>query len=244
MSQNPYPDHPSGNPSDRPGGAGRGPAKVPIFNAPPFTMWTCGLLIVLHVILQIAPRALSDRVWQYLAFLPGHFELELQAGHISLHSAVTLVTYAFLHVDWLHLLVNVGFLLVFGSVVERRFGVLWFVVIFALSSVAGAFTQLLVVSSQASVMIGASASVYGMTGAVLVLMITSQGPIRRLGFTLIMVFMGINLVMGFVGNNASLFGGTIAWQAHIGGFAAGMALGWILSRVVPPPGWRRPRPLE
>ena len=82
------------------------------------------------------PQDVVNGVFDLLAFLPGHFMAESRAGQISLHSWLTLVTYAFLHFDWLHLLVNVGFLLAFGSVVERRFGALWFMTLFAICAIA------------------------------------------------------------------------------------------------------------
>ena len=67
--------------------------------------------------------------------------------------------------------------------------------------------------------LGASGAIFGMLGALLVL-------IRRFGgnATQIMVVIGINLVIGFVLPN-------IAWQAHIGGFIAGAALTAIFVRT-------------
>jgi len=67
--------------------------------------------------------------------------------------------------------------------------------------------------------LGASGAVFGMLGALLVL-------IRRFGgnATQILVVLGINLALGF-------FVSGIAWQAHIGGFIAGAAVTAVFVRT-------------
>ncbi len=210
-----------------------------MFNAPPLTLWSCGILIAIHAVLAVAPPNWTATAWALFAVSPAHVIAENMAGQISWHNILTLVSYAFLHGDWLHLTVNVGFLLAFGSVVERRFGSFWFAVFYVVCAIAGALAQLAVSTIHSGIIIGASASVYGMMGGVLALMLRGTGPSRRGGFTFIMVIMALNVVIGMLSGATDIFGAVIAWQAHIGGFAAGLALGWGLSYLVAPRGWRR-----
>ena len=68
-------------------------------------------------------------------FYAGDLLLAAKTGEWPLHAIWSMISYCFLHLDWLHLLVNVGFFLAFGSLVERSFGPWRFLVIFAACAV-------------------------------------------------------------------------------------------------------------
>src|SRR3546814_10248145 len=59
----------------------------------------------------------------------------------SLQGLMTLVSHAFLHFDLMHLGLNLGFLLAFGSFVERHLGLLRYLALFALTAAAGALAE-------------------------------------------------------------------------------------------------------
>src|SRR5262245_65853199 len=77
----------------------------------------------------------------------------------------TFVTYAFIHADWTHLLVNSIWLLPFGSAVARRFGAVRFLAFFAVAAAAGAALHLATHAGEQFPMIGASAAISGTMAA-------------------------------------------------------------------------------
>jgi len=127
-----------------------------------------------------------------------------------------LVTAGFLHAGVFHILMNTWVLFDLGARVEEFYGTARYLVIYLFSSVAG-FT-LSMFWSPMSLSIGASAAACGLIGAML-----AYG--RRTGSSMIWsfylrwaIFIAIiGLLPGFHIDNA----------AHLGGGAAGFALGWF-----------------
>jgi membrane associated rhomboid family serine protease len=163
----------------------------------------------------------------------------------------TFFTYSLLHADWMHLGVNSVWLLPFGSAVARRFGTLRFVAFYAVTAAAGAALHLATHAGEQYPMIGASAAISGTMAAAMRFAFQRGGPLggplglirghdehaysvpaiplrdvwrdaRVLLF--LIVWFGINILFGI--GSIPLLGGeqTIAWQAHIGGFLAGLFL--------------------
>jgi membrane associated rhomboid family serine protease len=141
-------------------------------------------------------------------------------------SGATLASYALVHLDWPHVLLNLGFLLAFGSGLERALGGLTLLVVFMLSAVAGAGLMLALDWGAPIVVIGASGGVSGLIGGVIRLLLTDphEPARRRLGFTLLSVVVALDLVFGLLGAAALGLQGAIAWQTHLGGLLAGLLL--------------------
>jgi membrane associated rhomboid family serine protease len=157
----------------------------------------------------------------------------------------TFVTYALLHGDWTHLGLNSVWLLAFGAPVARRFGALRFIAFFAVTAAAGAAMHLAIYSGQPVPMIGASASISGLMAASIRFAFQRSGPLSMLGrddpaayrvpalpllavlrdaraLTFLAVWFGLNLVFGVGAVSLNGSEQPIAWQAHIGGFLAGL----------------------
>lgn len=152
----------------------------------------------------------------------------------------TLVTYALLHGGWEHVIVNGVWMLAFGTPVMRRFGPARFLAFFATTAAAAAIFQALLNPTDVSALIGASGAVSGLTAAALRFAIGPQmlsgrvdarRPAAPLSIALldrnvlifIAVWFGINMAAGL----GAPFGGEgmrIAWEAHVGGFVAGLLL--------------------
>ena len=128
-----------------------------------------------------------------------------------------LVTSLLAHGSPLHLLSNMFSLFIIGRMLEPALGRIRYLALFFVSGVGGLAAVALLVPENP--VLGASGAIFGMLGALLVL-------IRRFGgnATQILVVVGINLVIGFV-----LPG--VAWQAHIGGFIVGAALTAVYVRT-------------
>jgi membrane associated rhomboid family serine protease len=157
------------------------------------------------------------------------------------------VTYSLLHANLTHLGFNVLWLLPFGSALARRFGALRFFLFMAVTAVAGALAHLVTHEHAVAPMIGASASVSGTMAAAIRFAFVkgsflsfSRGdaaqaakvPALSLARALrnprvlafLLVWFGVNLIFGIGSIAIGADGASVAWQAHIGGFFAGLVL--------------------
>lgn len=222
-------------------GPGDSPARrEPIFNAPPGTLWLCGALIACHLLFELASPAWQDLVLETFAFVPGVFLAQFagQGAGFSIPVLLSPVSHAFLHFDFVHLALNTGLLLAFGTAVERRIGSARFLLLFACGAAAGALAETLADHGGPVQLIGASGAVYAMMAAAVPVMFRAGRPDRvRRALEFVAVVMGLNLLFALVGLGDFLAGAQVAWRAHAGGFVAGLALIFVLM-----PGWPPRRP--
>ncbi|MGQ9631785.1 MAG: rhomboid family intramembrane serine protease [bacterium] len=153
-----------------------------------------------------------------------------------------ILTSMFLHGGWLHVIGNMFYLWIFGDNVEDRMGHVKFFVFYLLCGVASSFAHIYTNASSPVPTIGASGAVAGVMGAYFLLyprarVITLVPVFFFIQFVEVpaIFFLGFWVLMQFLNGLISLpmrsgaYGG-IAWWAHVGGFAAGMALAPILKR--------------
>jgi membrane associated rhomboid family serine protease len=159
------------------------------------------------------------------------------------------VTYSLLHANLAHIGFNVLWLLPFGSALARRFGATRFFVFMAVTAAAGALAHLLTHEHAVVPMIGASASVSGAMAAAIrfafvqgsflsfgrgdadadaAARVPALSLMRSLSNPRVLVFLGvwfgINIIFGIGSIGIGTEGMDVAWQAHIGGFFAGLLL--------------------
>lgn len=148
-------------------------------------------------------------------------------GGLILPEEVTLITYMFLHGNFLHLLGNMVFLWVFGDNVEDCMGHLRFLIFYLLCGVFAGLVHALVSLPSDIPMIGASGAVAGVIAAYLMLhprvriwvLVMWRVPLRvSAGFALA-VWVVIQFASAFLDTQANT-----AWWAHIGGLVAGAVL--------------------
>ncbi len=139
----------------------------------------------------------------------------------------SLVTYAFLHGDWLHLLFNGLWIAILGSQICRILGTDRFLIFMLLTSVAGGLTQAFLHWGQLTLTIGASAIVFGLIGAaghIWAAPLNLPG-VERLRKLLVFSVIMMALNLGYASLGAPGDGGNaISWEAHAGGFFAGLLL--------------------
>lgn len=138
------------------------------------------------------------------------------------------VSHQFLHGGWGHLAINGVALAAFGSGVERLAGARRMVPFFLASGLAGALAQWAADPAALVPMVGASGGISGLFAAALRLL-SAAGPaggrVRLLPVAAIWIVM--NAVFGMMGGPG---GESIAWIAHLGGFAFGLAAFPLLRR--------------
>jgi len=156
----------------------------------------------------------------------------------------TFVTYALIHANLSHLIFNAVWLLAFGSPVARRFGPLRFTAFMAMTAAAGAAVHLATHFGELLPMVGASAAISGAMAAAARFAFQRGGPLemwrdrteacrvpaaplavslrdaRVIAFLL--VWFGVNILFGVFSMGMPGVEQAIAWQAHIGGFLAGL----------------------
>ena len=141
---------------------------------------------------------------------------------------LTLFTSIFIHGDWLHFAGNMLFLWAFGNYVEVRFGHIRYLLFFLAAGVAGAWLQVATNTDSQMPIIGASGAIAGVLGLYLFLL-----PRNRINTAII--FIGFWFFLQFAGAVGSLGpsvqGENVAYWAHIGGFALGIAVGIVYKSV-------------
>ena len=147
---------------------------------------------------------------------------------------LTLVSAVFMHADWLHLLGNMLFLVIFGVPAERALAPWRFLLLFlvggALSNVAAAVS----LAHQPSIIIGASGAVSAIIGAYLALFPRARlGLVLPLGLFLEFVRTPASLLIGIWALLQLLFTfvgpafGLVAWWAHLAGFVLGVGFALV-----------------
>ena len=200
------------------------PAREPILRIPPVTGWLIAVNVLVHVVRSLLPEAQDDLVVSNLAV---HTSSLFQDFHpIDL---VRLFTYQFLHGGWDHLGANMVFLLAMGPGVERPIGKIPYLIVYLTSGVAGALVEAAMANPDADdVLVGASASISGVFGALIVVWRLYRMGDKPLGLVrmagLLIAMMAITGILGL----GAPEGVPVGWLAHIGGFLAGMAMGFIV----------------
>jgi len=224
MSSQPDPQEAPPPPPPPPYRSGR----EPVFNLPPGTLWLALAMVAVFGLENLLDGPAWGRLMNGFAFVSTTF-WPPGAETPTLQGVVTLVTYAFLHADFMHLALNLGFLLAFGSFVERHLGLARYLMLFVLTAALGALAEYAFRGSEPIALIGASGAVYGMTGAALRYMFAGGGAAARRGaLVFVGVFMGLNLLLGVTGLGDFLAGASIGWKAHAAGFVAGAGLSFVL----------------
>jgi membrane associated rhomboid family serine protease len=226
--------------------------REPLFNVPSVIVVVLAALALIHVVRSYLLTDDQDALLLYLfAFIPARYDASMLSGG-PLPGGVgaeiwTFVTYSLIHADWVHLGVNAVWLLPFGSAVARRFGTLRFLAFYAVTAAAGALAFLVLQPSGGALVIGASAAISGTMAAAMRFAFQRGGPLGFLRehdaaayhvpaiplsgvlrdgrvLVFVLVWFGVNLLFGLGSLSIAGADQPVAWQAHIGGFLAGLLL--------------------
>ncbi|HEY3520633.1 MAG TPA: rhomboid family intramembrane serine protease [Rhodanobacteraceae bacterium] len=145
-----------------------------------------------------------------------------------------LFTALFMHADWLHLVGNVLFLVIFGFSAERALGAQRFLLLFLLGGAFANVVGALTLSGATAPIVGCSGAVSAVVGAYLALFPRAHlGLVLPLGFYFefvrvpawLMIGMWVLLQLLFTWAGPGF--GTVVWWAHIAGFTFGIAFALI-----------------
>ena len=177
--------------------------------------------------------------------VPSRITAALDAHDYLSQAMVATVTSQFLHGGWLHILGNMLFLWIFGNNVEDRLGRLPYLAFYLLGGIAAALTQVWIDPTSDAPLVGASGAIAAVLGVYFVLW-----PGARI---LALVFLGffyqlleipalvvlgywfvLQLISGIGALGVATADSGVAFFAHIGGFAFGLATVLLVAK-------RRPR---
>ncbi len=129
----------------------------------------------------------------------------------------------FLHEGLLHIGFNMYAVWLFGPRLEREAGSVPFATLYFASMAAGGAAYF-ALGPDTSIAVGASGAVFGLFGVWLAATYRIRHtPFGDAIFRQLVVLLGINLALPLILPR-------IAWQAHLGGLAAGAVIGWLWSQ--------------
>jgi membrane associated rhomboid family serine protease len=250
----------------------RAPRREPIFNIPPVVLGLSVLLVAIYAIFSFARPEMQDLILSQYAFVPGRLTVSLwparaidllirantdpaafdQVGvmrelHVLGGGAKfwTLLTYAFLHGAWSHVLLNTVWLIAFGPPVARRIGATRFLIFMGVTAIAAALAHWALSPMDFMPLIGASGADSGLMGAAVRFMFQPGAPLGPHGYgrlesdtvpaaplkaaftdprarIFLIIWFGTNFIFGAFAQSLGLSNMPVAWVAHVGGFVTGM----------------------
>lgn len=187
-----------------------------------------GINVALFCLCQLVPASSLLRIFNTYGFVPEE------------HSGLTILTYMFLHANWLHIIGNMYFLWLFGCALEKSIGSVKFLALYIVSGVVAILVHSAFVPPELADVpcLGASGAISGILGgflavlpgvhidSVLMLGLRPTAVVKPRAVFVLLVWLILQLFEQWVaqGKNAS----QVAYGAHIGGFL----FGWALSGTV------------
>ncbi len=209
-------------------------------------------IIAANVLVFVREAALGPAAEAFLyqwGFVPARFFDALHGGAPLAAGIVPLFSSIFLHGGVMHLAGNMWFLWIFGDNVEDRLGHAAFAFFYLACGVLAGLAHAFAAPSAALPAVGASGAIAGVLGAyfvfhptgrvltlipLFVFFTTAEIPAA---FFLI-VWFAFQALSGAVewsaGPGAAGETGGVAWWAHVGGFLAGAAIAFFVSRFSRP----------
>jgi membrane associated rhomboid family serine protease len=260
--------------------------REPMFDAPLVVLGLIAVLIAIQAVLNWAPDAIQDGVVRDFAFIPGRLTISIwprrlielieransdpaalqQARQIRALGILgggakpwTLLTYAFLHGSWTHVLLNSVWLVAFGPPIARRFGSGRFILFIVVTAVFSALAHWASAPMDFSPLIGASGADSGLMGAATRFMFQPGAPlgpsapidrpeiesvpaaslrgvfVDRRAMIFLVIWLTMNFIFGAGAQTLGLSDMPVAWVAHLGGFFSGLLLFPLFDRPFRPP---------
>src|SRR5580704_9198995 len=211
---------------------------------PPVVTWALIAVncAVFFVQLNLTPAELQEFLYRF-ALVPARYAVPVAYGHADFDPGdlVPFVSMMFLHGGWLHLILNMWTLWLFGRPVEDRLGSHRYFIFYCVCGVVAGLVHCAFNATSTLPVLGASGAIAGVLGCYVRLFPLSRlivvVPILFLPFFFevpAILFVGVWFLLQIMQGTAELFtpatGADIAWWAHVGGFVSGLILGSLFIR--------------
>lgn len=204
---------------------------------PPIVVWSLIAANSLAFLYQVGlPPLVHERFLFDHALVPARLFGDLR--HVAPSDWTPFLTNMFLHGSWLHLILNMWTLWIFGPAVEDRLGPGRFLGFYLLCGLAAGLAHAIANPNSAVPALGASGAIAGVIGCyarmfpfarlvviVPILFVPLFFEVPAIAFAMIWFVMQIIPGIFSLGTEVA---GEIAWWAHAGGFLAG----WLLTPLV------------
>src|ERR1700704_2702850 len=191
---------------------------------------TCTLIAVNCAIFLVQISLTPEELEQFLvqfALVPARYFAPLPFGNLGGLSYLPFFTNMFLHGGWLHLLLNMWTLWLFGPAVEDQLGTLRYILFYSCAGVVASYPHAVFNPLSVVPALGASGAIAGVLACFLLLYPWARliilVPILFLPLFFevpALVYVGLWFLMQVVQGTADLLArstGGIAWWAHVGG---------------------------
>jgi membrane associated rhomboid family serine protease len=215
---------------------------IPIYDSDPLEKsrraYVTFTLIAINLAIFAFQDAASDKVSTQILLNFALFPVAVSGEAVTggfFPPTLTLFTYMFLHGGWLHVLLNMLFLFVFGDNIEDALGRGRYLAFYLLCGIAGGAAHAWAAPQSNIPLVGASGAIAGVIAAYM--MLRPCAKITVLAFGFLPIRLASYWVLGFwvltqIWHVFSLDKSDTAWWAHVGGLLAGA----ILITVIRPAG--------
>lgn len=225
-------------------------SRQPIFNLPGVIRVLAGLTILVHFRQIVLTTLENNELLRYFTFIAWRFQIPETWQYEGVSLALSPITYAFFHADGYHLLMNVFFLLAFGTAVARRMSWLTFTLLYIAGAIVSAFFWMAFNADEVIPLVGASGALSAAAGALVRISLKPKLPHDprhpimppRTAIMFATFWIGMNLLFSVFAAERAFGLSNVAWEAHIGGFVFGFIVGRLLdgrglaTPIAPPPG--------
>lgn len=207
---------------------------------PPVVTWAliAANCAVFLISVGMPPAELDDFISRFALIPARYFSGD---AHFAPTDFLPFFTMMFLHGGWLHLILNMWTLWLFGRPVEDQLGSFRYLVFYCVCGVVAGLVHCTFNPASPMPVLGASGAIAGVLGCYVRFFPLSRlivvVPILFLPLFFevpAILFVGIWFLLQLMQGTAELFtpatGADIAWWAHVGGFISGLILGSLLIR--------------
>jgi membrane associated rhomboid family serine protease len=158
-------------------------------------------------------------------------------GHLNLHGPfpeyLKIISSMFMHGGFLHIIMNMWVLWIFGDNVEDSMGKIKYLIFYLICGIAATLSHAIFNRSSPMPLVGASGAIAGVMGAYFILFPTAR-VVTLFWFLFIVRIIKVPafLFLGFWFLLQILFsptGGPVAYMAHVGGFITGIVLVFLFT---------------
>jgi len=186
------------------------------YRPPSLTLDSLLVIIIINVVFYLA-TLIRPVIEAQLAFSPA----------LIADRPWTLVTAMFIHAGFWHIFLNMLVLFFFGRTLKMFVGDNRFLLVYFAGGIVGNLAFWALNLNTLVFAVGASGAVFAVAGALVVIQprmrVLFWGIIPMQLWVFVVIFMGMLSVPGLAPSG-------VAWQAHLGGLATGLVIGWFYRR--------------